>query len=112
MSSADQIEILVLLLENPNRAWTAPEVSAALRMAPESTAMRLFLLASAGLIVFEPSGVPRYRYAAADETTGRLLHELAEVYASNRAEVLSVIGAPAPPVDPIQSFAEAFKLKK
>ena len=79
-------------------------------MAPESTAMRLFLLASQGLILFEPSGVPRYRYDAGDETTARLLQELASNYATNRADVLRVIDARG--ADPIQSFADAFKLKK
>lgn len=111
LSSADQIDIVVLLLGSPDRSWTALEVAEALHMVPESTAMRLFLLASSELIVFEPSGVPRYRYAAADADTDRLMHELVEVYAQNRAEVLDAIGLPVGS-DPIRSFADAFKLKK
>ena len=111
LSSPDQIEIVLTLLKDPSRSWTASEVSQALGMAPESTAMRLFLLASQGLIVFEPQAVPRYRYGVADETIDRLLRELASNYATNRAEVLRAIEAPAE-ADPIQSFADAFKLKK
>lgn len=111
LTSADQIEIVLLLLGDPSRSWTASEVSQTLGMAPESTAMRLFLLASQGLIVFEPSGVPRYRYGVSDETTDRLLQELASHYAGNRAEMLRAIEARTD-VDPIQSFADAFKLKK
>ncbi len=111
LSSADQIEIVVLLLRDPSRSWTASEVSGELGMAPESTAMRLFLLASQGLILFEPSGVPRYRYAVSEETTDRLLRELASNHATNRAEVLRAIDARTD-ADPIQSFADAFKLKK
>ena len=111
LSSADQIEIVVLLLGSPDRSWTALEVGQALNMAPESTAMRLFLLASSGLIAFEPSAVPRYRYVAADETTDRLMHELVNAYATNRAEVLDAMGLPVVS-DPIRSFADAFKLKK
>lgn len=111
LTSPDQIEIVLLLLGDPSHAWTAPEVARALKMAPESTAMRLFLLASAGVILFEASGVPRYRYAPSDETTDRLLRELAAVYSESRAEVLQAIGATAE-ADPIQSFADAFKLKK
>lgn len=80
-------------------------------MAPESTAMRLFLLASQGLILFEPSGVPRYRYSGSDETADRMLKELAANYDSNRAEVLRAIDVRAD-ADPIQSFADAFKLKR
>jgi hypothetical protein len=111
LTSADQIEIVLLLLRDPSRSWTASEVSQTLGMAPQSSAMRLFLLASQGLILFEPSAVPRYRYGAADETTDRLLQELASNYATSRAEVLRVIVARTD-ADPIQSFADAFKLKK
>lgn len=108
-SSADQIGIVLLLLQDPERSWTTSEVADRLKMAPESTAMRLFLLASAGLIAFEPAGVPRYRYAATDETTDRLLHELVPVFAGNTEEVLRIIAAAE--VDPIRTFADAFKLK-
>jgi hypothetical protein len=111
MSSGDQIDIVLLLLSDPSRSWTAPEVAERLKMAPESTAMRLFLLASGGLIVFEPSGVPRYRYAASDANTDRMLRELAAAYADNRAEILKFIEGPST-VDPIATFADAFKLKK
>lgn len=111
LTSADQIEIVLLLLGDPSRSWTASEVSQTLGVAPESTAMRLFLLASQGLIMFESSAVPRYRYGVADETTDRLLHELASHHATNRSEVLRVIDARTD-ADPIQSFADAFKLKK
>ncbi len=111
LTTADQIEIVLLLLRDPSRSWTASEVSGELRMAPESAAMRLFLLASQGLILFEPSGVPRYRHGGADPTTDRLLRELAATYATNRAEVLGAIDVRSD-ADPIRSFADAFKLKK
>jgi len=78
-------------------------------MPPESAAMRLFLLASSGLLSFEPSGVPRYRYAETDAEVELLLVELAEVYGRDRQAVAAIIGAPA---DPLRSFADAFKLKK
>jgi hypothetical protein len=109
LSSPDQIDIVMLLLGDPSRSWTAPEVAAAVRAAPESTAMRLFLLASGGLIAFEPSSVPRYRYAPTDPDTDRLLRELATIYETDRAALLRTIEAPA---DPLRSFADAFKLKK
>ena len=111
ISSADQVEIVVLLRGNPERAWTAPEVASELRMAPESTAMRLFLLASNGLILFEASGVPRYRYVATDPATDRLMQELVVAYGQNRAGMLDAMGVPVES-DPIRSFADAFKLKK
>ena len=109
LTSIDQIEIVLLLMRDPARAWTAPEVAAALETPPESAAMRLFLLASTGLVVFEAAGTPKYRYAPGDAHTQVLLTELAEVYESNRDALAVLVGAPP---DPLRSFADAFKLKK
>lgn len=78
-------------------------------MPPESAAMRLFLLASSGLLSFEPSGVPRYRYAGGEAEVDVLLNELAEAYGEDREAVAAVVGAPP---DPLRSFADAFKFKK
>ena len=109
LSSLEQIEIVLLLRSEPGRSWTAPDVAAQLGSAPEAAAMRLFLLASSGLIVFEPAGLPRYRYEAGDPAIDSFLEELAEAYENDRAAVSAVISGPP---DPVKSFADAFKLKK
>ena len=111
LASVEQIEIVLLLKSDPSRSWLASEVASRLGSAPESAAMRLFLLASAGLIFFEASGVPRYRYAGDGGATDALLNELAAVYASDPEVVTAVVEAPAPP-DPLRSFSDAFKLKR
>lgn len=102
----EQIEIVLLLRRDRERAWTAPEVAGQLAMPPESTAMRLFLLASNGVISMESAGMPRYRY---DEGLDPLIEELARVYTTDRDALTPIIGGPA---DPLRSFADAFKLKK
>lgn len=109
LSSLDQIEVVMLLRADPARSWTAPEVASALGTAPESAAMRLFLLASGGLIAFEPSAFPRYRFSSVDEELNAMLQELSEVLAKQRDDLLAVLQAPR---DPIRSFSDAFKLKK
>jgi hypothetical protein len=108
LSSLDQIEVVMLLRADPARSWTAPEVAGALGTAPETAAMRLFLLASGGLIAFEPSAIPRYRYAAVDAETTAMLEELSGVLSTNRDAVLTAIESPR---DPIRSFSDAFKWK-
>jgi hypothetical protein len=109
LTSIDQIDIVLLLMREPARSWTAPEVASAVGTAQESAAMRLFLLASGGLLTFEPAGIPRYRYAVADADTQATLSELAELYDRDRNAVAALVGAPP---DPLRSFADAFKLKK
>lgn len=109
LPSLEQIDIVLLLRGARERGWTAPEVAAELRTPPESTAMRLFLLAANGVVAFEGAGVPRYRYAA-DATLEPLFDELAGAYESRRDAVIAVVGGGPP--DPLRSFADAFKLKK
>jgi hypothetical protein len=110
LPSLEQIEIVLLLRREPSRSWSAPEVSEKLATPPESTAMRLFLLASNGVLAFEGSGVPRYRYAASDATTDALVAELLTAYDEKRDALFDVVGRPQS--DPIRSFADAFKLKR
>ncbi len=109
LPSLEQIEIVLLLRGDQARSWSANEVATELKMPSESAAMRLFLLASSGLLSFEPSGVPRYRYAGGDEEVDALVTELAQIYGEDRQVVAAVVGAPP---DPLRSFADAFKFKK
>ena len=109
LSSFEHIEVVILLRGDATRSWTAPEVAATLGSAPETAAMRLFLLASGGLIAFEPNAIPRYRYAALDAETDSMLQELSDVFATNRDAVAAAVKSPS---DPIRSFSDAFKLKQ
>lgn len=110
LPSLEQIEIVLLLRRDQTRAWTAPQVSTSLGTPPESTAMRLFLLASNGVIVFDgSSGLPSYRYVA--NTSEELMDELELTYEERRDALVAIAGGGATP-DPLRSFADAFKLKK
>lgn len=100
---------IVLLLRRDPRGWTAPEVSAQLGTPPESTAMRLFLLASNAIVTFEGSGVPRYRYTPSPDVEP-LLQELETIHRDNPEALQQVVGGTGR--DPLRSFADAFKLKK
>lgn len=73
--------------------------------------MRLFLLASNGIVVFDGSGgLPRYRYAVNDPAVDAMVEEMAITYDEDRDALLAIVGAQ--PRDPLRSFADAFKLKK
>lgn len=108
LPSLEQIEIVLLLRRDTTRAWTAPEVAGNLATPPESTAMRLFLLASNGVVVFDgSSGLPKYRYSAGNE---EIMDELQRTYDERREALVALVGGA--PADPLRSFADAFKLKK
>lgn len=109
--SMDQIDVILLLMREPGRAWNATEVASALGTAPQPAAMRLFLLASSGLLVFETgAGVPQYRYVPSGDDQDALLHELAEAAAADRGAIVDLVEQGAR--DPLRSFSDAFKLKK
>jgi len=110
LPTLEQVQIVLLLRRDPSRSWTAPDVAAELGSAPEAAAMRLFLLASSGLIVFEPAGLPRYRYQALDSGLDSLLDELANACEHDPGAVAALVGTPSP--DPIRSFADAFRLRR
>jgi hypothetical protein len=110
LPSLEQIEIVLLLRRDAARAWTAPEVAGNLNTPPESTAMRLFLLASNGVIVFDSSsGLPRYRYVVSMPED--VMVELEQAYDQDRDALVTLTGGTVAP-DPLRSFADAFKLKK
>jgi hypothetical protein len=110
LPSSEQIDIVLLLRADRERAWSAPEVTERLGTPPESTAMRLFLLASNGVVAFDGSGgIPRYRHTTHAESDA-LIDELAAVYEATPDAVYAIVGTPAR--DPLRSFADAFKLKK
>lgn len=109
LPSLEQIEIVLMLRRDSNRAWTAPEVAGALGTPPESTAMRLFLLASNGVVVFDgSSGLPKYRYVSGNE---EVLEELQRTFDERREALVALVGG-GTTADPLRSFADAFKLKK
>ena len=108
--SPEQVDVFLLLHRRAERGWTPAEVGAELGMAPQSAGMRLFLLASSGLLAAEGDAEAVYRYVA-DPALDALAALLAEAYAEQRQELYAVVtNAPRP--DPARQFADAFKLKK
>lgn len=71
--------------------------------------MRLFLLASNGVIVFDGSSGARYRYNS-EQGPADLMEELERTYHERRESLLELTGGVSR--DPLRSFSDAFKLKK
>lgn len=106
ITSVEQIEVLLLLLANPQRVWSIDEISAILRSSPSSIQTRLAALAKARLAVGTPE--VGYRYAA----TGRLhalVEELSDEYGARRFSVIELIFSKP---DAARSFADAFRLRE
>lgn len=106
ISSVEQIEVLLILHANPERAWTIDEISAILRSSPNSIRSRLVTLERHGLSAAAQSD--EYQYAA----SGRL-HEMVEVlaeeYGQRRFSVIELVFSRP---DAARSFADAFRLRE
>lgn len=109
IDSAEQLEILLLLQREPARAWTAQDVSQAIYTVPASATMRLERLVASGFVSSTGGADPRYQFAPeSDEVRGQI-EALAEAYRANRVAVIKLIFAKPP--SPVQSFADAFRLR-
>lgn len=109
IDAAEQLEILLLLHRSPERAWTALEVSQSIYTVPASATMRLEGLVAHGFLTSTGGADPQYRYSPGSAELRAQVDALAEAYRADRVSLIKLIFARPP--DPLQSFADAFRLR-
>jgi hypothetical protein len=109
ITSVEQIEVLLLLRAHSDKDWNAQAVSRAIYTQPDAAAMRLADLHGRGFLTAqkEPG---EYRYHPQSDEQKRLVDRLAELYKERRVAVISLIYSK--PQDPVQVFADVFRLRK
>jgi len=110
--SVDAAELLLALQREPERWWSAPEASAALRPGTaldEADAARYFaVFQAAGLVAVAPD--KRVQYRPSDEALAGHVRTLEQGYRERPVTLIRVIYALRD--SSIQSFADAFKLRR
>lgn len=109
IDAAEQLEILLLLHREPEKQWTARDVSQAIYTVPASATLRLEALSASGFAASTGGADPAYRYAPRTEQLGAQVDSLAQAYRKDRVAVIKLIFNKPP--DPVQSFADAFRLR-
>ncbi|HET7460142.1 MAG TPA: hypothetical protein VFJ82_02795 [Longimicrobium sp.] len=109
VASAEELDALMLLHAQRDRAWTPEALSQALFSVPQSAALTLERLEAKGLAEAAGGTPPAWRYAATGEADDRIA-ALGGVYRANRAAVIKHLFARR--VDPVRSLADAFRLRK
>ena len=109
IGSLEQLEVLLLLRNNPTRSWAPGEVYEVVRSSRASVEERLESFVQLGFLVKEDGPPPAFRYAPREEL-GAALDETASAYQMWRVRVIEAIFTPV--VDPAQRFADAFKVRK
>jgi hypothetical protein len=108
INSIEHLEVLLLLFRNPQKAWTADDVSKELYTTPESAARWLSELHSSRLVVLDDTINRCYRFDAGVNDVA--VSNLAAAYKERRVRIINMIISK--PLDQIRSFADAFKFKK
>jgi len=109
VASAEELDALMMLYSQRDRAWTCEALSQALFSVPQSAARTLERLEERGLAQSAGGSPPAWRYAATGTADGRIA-TLAEVYRANRAAVIKHLFERR--ADPVRSLADAFRLRK
>jgi hypothetical protein len=110
ITTAEQLDVLLLLHSEPSRDFTAAEVSQRIYTVPSSATARLEELITLGLAQSDLEADPRYQYAPATPALGGRVDALAAAYRVDRAGVIRLIFAQ--PTTPAQAFADAFRLRR
>jgi len=110
VESVEHVEILLLLHAHPERDWSADEISQTLRNSRESANLRLSDLAGKGILRPSASDSTRYRYAPRDHKLAETVDKLVTTYSERRVSVINLIFSK--PLERIQVFADAFKIRK
>lgn len=105
ITSVEQIEVLLILLANPQRTWSVSEISAILRSSPNSIASRLDALKATRLA--RGNFQDGFQYAASGRSH-EMVELLAEEYADRRFSVIELVFSRP---DAARSFADAFRLR-
>jgi len=110
IQSVEQLEVLLLLRNSPQRAWTVDEVYEVIRSSHSSIQGRLLKFVSDGFLTEEKGPPQTFRFAPRDLNLHSSVEQTATAYHGSRVRVIEAIFAPE--ADPAQSFADAFKLRK
>jgi len=110
IDSVVQLEILLLLHARREQAFNADEISRELRVDRAWVEGQLSNLCGRGLLNCSDQTPPLYQYAPRDNKLSAAVDALAREYAQRRVTVISLIFSK--PVDKIQAFADAFRIRK
>jgi len=106
--SVEQLEVLLLLSESPEKAWSATEVSQKLHRQPLSVAARLDDLHLLGLLSVSGEAELRYCYAPGD--MAEIVRGLDRAYRERKDTVIGIIFSPSR--NNLRAFSDAFRIRR
>lgn len=109
IDSVEKLEILFLLADEPQKQWSAVEVSQKLYRQPDSVATRLEELRDRGLLSVGGEATIVYRYAPGPQHY-LLIQDLQRSYKIRKDAVIRLIFQK--PTDSLRVFSDAFRIRR
>ena len=110
INSIDQLEVLLFVMSNAERFWTAEEIRSRIRVNQENVAEKLRELAQSKLVVMEPNS-DEYRYAPESPALAdEVARSLQQAYDEGKNSLFELIYTR--PFDNIRVFSDAFRVRK
>src|SRR4051794_27015860 len=97
-----QLEMLLLIAAEPQRAWTAKDLAELLRIDPAWVDSQLRAMGGGGLVAQQPDPAAAFRFEPRSAELSQAVDALAKTYADRRVTVIGLIFAK--PIDKIRSF--------
>ncbi len=111
INSVEQLEVLLFLMSNEEREWSAEEIGERIRSTPESVAPKLEELCAARLVSVRREGRDCYRYAPhSDALAKEVAESLDKAYKEGKDTIIQLIFSR--PMDNIRIFADAFRIRR
>jgi hypothetical protein len=110
IESLAQLETLLLLRREPERTWDAAEAAKALYIPADQAGTLLADLSRRGFAKTIDATAGQYQYQAIAADADRVIGELAQAYQDRRVAVITQIYSK--PLNKVQTFADAFRLRK
>lgn len=110
VGSIDQLEILRVLGEDPNREWKAAALAQEIQAKPEEMGRHLAALRSRGLLITETREADLFcRWGPATPELENDLRKVLQFYRERPVSMIKLVYAQA--ADPLRNFADAFRLR-
>lgn len=110
VASVEQLEILLLLSNEPERVWSVEEVFQTIQSSRTSIIERLKVLQQHGFLQIQEEGQTLYRFEPATVELREGVSELKAAYRKTRVKIIESIYSHR--LDQVRIFADAFKLRK
>lgn len=108
ISNIEQLEILRIFVNEPDRTWSETEIFKKIQSSPQSVSDNLLHFSKAGILAAESDRC--YRYSRKNEELLRIVENLIAIYRERPVTVIEAIYKMQ--TDPIWQFADAFNVRR